>query len=191
MADGNAGADTGVMGSGHDVFIWDPGDGSDVIEGQAGYDTMDFNGSAGDEIFDASANGQRLRFFRNAGNITMDTDGVEKVDLDALGGIDSATVNDLSGTDVKKVYVDLAAAIGGTAGDGLADAVVVNATPGDDEIDIRPRNGRAVVEGLAAKVAVANPEAANDALTVNMLGGEDEVRLGAGLSGLIRTSVNA
>ena len=179
------------MGSGHDVFTWDPGDGSDVIEGQAGYDTMDFNGSAGDEKFDASANGPRLRFFRDAGNITMDTNGVEKVDLDALGGLDTATVNDLSGTDVKKVYVDLAAAIGGTAGDGVADSVIVNATPGDDEIDIRPRNGRAVVEGLAAKVAVANPEAAKDSLTVNALGGEDEIHLGAGLSALIPTRVNA
>ena len=97
------------MGSGHDVFTWDPGDGSDVIEGQGGYDTMDFNGSTGDENFDASANGPRLRVLpRAAGNITMDTDGVEKVDLDALAGLDTATVNDLSGTDVKKVYVDLA-----------------------------------------------------------------------------------
>jgi len=191
VADGNGGSDTGIMGSGHDVFIWDPGDGSDVIEGQGGYDTMDFNGSNGDENFDAAPNGQRLRFFRDAGNITMDTDGVEKIDLDALGGVDTATVNDLSGTDVKKVYVDLAAAIGGTAGDGLADSVVVNATPGDDEIDIRPRNGRVAVEGLAAKVVVANPEAANDSLTVNALGGEDEIHLGNGLSGLIRTSVVA
>ena len=191
MADGNGGSDTGIMGSGHDVFIGDPGDGSDVIEGQSGYDTMDFNGSRGDEIFDASANGQRLRFFRNAGNITMDTDGVEKVDLDALGGLDGATVNDLSGTDVKKVYVDLAAAIGGTAGDSLADSVIVKATPGDDEIDIRPRNRRAVAEGLAAKVVVANPEAANDTLTVNALGGDDEIHLGAGLSALIPTTVRA
>ncbi len=191
VADGNRGNDTGIMGSGHDVFIWDPGDGSDVIEGQAGYDTMDFNGSPGDENFDASANGQRLRFFRDAGNITMDTDGVERVDLDALGGKDNTVVNDLSGTDVKKVYVDLAGTIGGTAGDGAADSVVVNATPGDDEIDIRPRNGRAVLSGLAAKVVIASPEAANDALDVNALGGEDTIRLGGGLSGLIRTTVNA
>ena len=121
----------------------------------------------------------------------MDTDGVERVDLDALGGKDNTVVNDLSGTDVKKVYVDLAGTIGGTAGDGAADSVVVNATPGDDEIDIRPRNGRAVLSGLAAKVVIASPEAANDALDVNALGGEDTIRLGDGLSGLIRTTVNA
>ncbi len=92
---------------------------------------------------------------------------------------------------MKKVYVNLAAAIGGTTGDVAADSVVVNATPGDDEIDIRPRSGRAVLSGLAAKIAIAAPEAASDTLTVNALGGEDTVRLGNGLSGLIRTTVVA
>ena len=70
-------------------------------------------------------------------------------------------------------------------------SVVVNATAGDDEIDIRPRGGRAVLSGLAAKVAIAAPDATLDSLTVNMRGGEDTVRLGNGLSGLIRTTVNA
>lgn len=191
VADGNRGADTGIMGSGHDYFIWDPGDGSDVIEGQAGYDTMDFNGSGGAERFEATANGSRLTFTRDLGNIVMDTDGVEKVDLDALGGADTTTVNDLTGTDVKKVYVDLAVALDSSAGDAAADSVVVNATAGDDEIDIRPRSTRAVLSGLAATVVVASAEAASDTLTVNMLGGEDTVRLGNGLSGIIKTSVNA
>src|SRR5262245_6419431 len=190
-ADGNRGADLGIMGSGDDVFTWDPGDGSDVIEGQRGYDTMDFNGAPGNEKFDASANGPRLRFFRDLGNITMDTDGVERVDLDALGGTDAVTIGDLSGTDVKKVYVDLAAALDGTAGDAAADSVTVDGTAGDDDIDIRPRAGRVVVDGLAAKVAIAAPEAANDTLTVNARGGEDTIHLGNGLSGLIRTTVNA
>ena len=47
------------------------------------------------------------------------------------------------------------------------------------------------MEGLAAKVVVANPEAANDTLTVNALGGDDEIHLGAGLSALIPTTVRA
>src|SRR5262245_28284264 len=34
--DGNQGADTAFLGAGDDVFQWDPGDGSDVVEGQAG-----------------------------------------------------------------------------------------------------------------------------------------------------------
>jgi hypothetical protein len=116
--DGNQGADVALLGSGDDSFTWDPGDGSDVVEGELGLDTLVFNGAAGGEIFDASANGQRLRFFRNLGNIVMDVDGTERVDLRALGGADQTTVNDLSGTDVSEVVVDLASAIGGNAGDG-------------------------------------------------------------------------
>ena len=69
--------------------------------------------------------------------------------------------------------------------------MVVNATAGGDAIDVRPRNGLAVVRGLAATVAIAAPDRTLDTLTVNMLGGEDAVRLGAGLGGLIRTTVNA
>ena len=106
------------MGSGDDTFVWDPGDGSDVVEGQDGNDTMVFNGAAAAEQVDVSANGSRLRFFRNPGNITMDTAGVETVDFNALGGADVVTVNDLTGTDVTSVNVDLAGTIGGTAGDG-------------------------------------------------------------------------
>src|SRR5438876_12393839 len=34
--DGNGGADTGLLGAGDDTFTWDPGDGSDTVEGQDG-----------------------------------------------------------------------------------------------------------------------------------------------------------
>ena len=84
--DGNRGADTAFMGSGKDTFIWDPGDGSDVVEGQAGNDTMLFNGANASETVDLSANGHRLRFFRDPAAITMDTDSVERVVFNAFGG---------------------------------------------------------------------------------------------------------
>jgi Ca2+-binding RTX toxin-like protein len=191
VVDGNAGNDIGFMGDGNDAFIWDPGDGNDVIEGQRGYDTMDFRGSGGNELFDASANGNRLRFFRNLGNIVMDTNDVEVVKLSALGGTDTATINDLRGTDVRRVWVDLGATLGAAGGDGQADAVIVNATADDDTVEARPKNGRAVVSGLTPTVSIVNAEAANDTLTLNMLGGDDAIRLGNGLSSVIKTSVNA
>ena len=37
--------------------MWDPGDGSDTIEGQSGKDTLGFNGSNVNENIDVSANG--------------------------------------------------------------------------------------------------------------------------------------
>ena len=89
---------------------------------------MIFNGSAGNEIFEFLANGERLTFTRNLGNIVMDVNEVEQVDLEALGGTDLTTVNDLSGTDVRDINVDLEGVLGGGAADGAADTVTVNAT---------------------------------------------------------------
>ncbi len=171
--DGNQGADSAFLGEGDDSFIWDNGDGSDVVEGQDGFDTLVFNGAGLAEIFDASANGQRLRFTRNLGNIVMDVDGTEHVDLRVLGGADSTTVNDLSATDVVEVSIDLAAAIGGNGGDGAADTVTVNGTNGADSVAISGANGGASAGGLAASTRVGNAEAGSDTLVVNGLGGDD------------------
>ena len=74
---------------------------------------MQFNGANIAERFEASANGPRVRFTRDIGNITMDLDGVERVNVNALGGADTLTVDDLSGTDVTEVNTDLAATGGG------------------------------------------------------------------------------
>jgi predicted lipoprotein with Yx(FWY)xxD motif len=174
VIDGNKGRDTALMGSGNDVFVWDPGDGSDVVEGQDGLDTMRFNGAAGAEQFTLSANGPRLRFFRDVGNVTMDTAGVETIDLNALGGADLVTVNDLSGTDVTNVNVDLASALGGTSGDGSADHVVVNGTAQDDAIKIAGDPSGVSVSGLRPEVAIQHQET-TDTLTVHGLDGADSI----------------
>ena len=77
------------MGGGNDTFTWDPGDGSDIVEGQSDDDTLLFNGAAGGELFTASSNGVRLSFTRDLGNIVMDTDDVERIlTVNALGGIE-------------------------------------------------------------------------------------------------------
>src|SRR5436190_2523623 len=100
VVDGNGGADTGNLGSGNDEFIWDPGDASDVVEGGSGHDKLTFNGAVGPEQFNISANGERARVFRTQGTITMDLNDLEQVDVNALGGADLVTTNDLSGTDL-------------------------------------------------------------------------------------------
>src|SRR5215831_13564766 len=38
---GGPGNDTASLGGGHNLFVWNPGDGSDTIKGHAGYDTLD------------------------------------------------------------------------------------------------------------------------------------------------------
>jgi Ca2+-binding RTX toxin-like protein len=188
--DGNGGADLGLMGDGDDTFVWDPGDGSDAIEGQDGFDTMVFNGAAGAEQFDLSANGKRLRFFRVQGTITMDTAGVERVDVNALGGADLVTANDLTGTDVTDVIVDLAGSLGGVTGDGAADRIVVNATDGDDSLTVSGDATGVRVNGLAATIGILHSEAANDRLEINTLGGTDTVDSGGLAAGVIQLFVD-
>jgi Ca2+-binding RTX toxin-like protein len=188
--DGNKGADTGVLGNGNDTFIWDPGDGSDVVEGQNGHDTMVFNGAGAAEQFDLRAIGHRLEFFRDVGSITMDTDGVERVDATTLGGADVVTVNNLSGTDVTEVNIDLAAALGGTAGDGTADRVVVNATKGNDTINVSGDAAGVNVTGLAATVGVRHAEPANDRLEINTVAGTDGITTAGLAAGVIQLFVD-
>ena len=154
------------------MFQWDPGDGSDVVEGQAGIDTMLFNGSNTSENFDILANGGRVLFLRNIANITMDLDDVETIRLNALGGNDNTVVGDLTGTDVTKVAIDLAAVINGKAGDGTLDSVAVNATNAGDKVTIASDGKAIVVDGLSAQVTIAHADAA-DRLVINGLGGDD------------------
>jgi Ca2+-binding RTX toxin-like protein len=170
--DGKQGADIAYLGAGDDTFQWDPGDGSDIVEGQAGRDKMTFNGANVDEQFDVSANGHRVRFFRTQGNITMDLNGVEQVDTNTLGGQDKVNVNDLKGTDLKTVNINLGASAGGA--DLLADAVTINGTAGNDNIQIASRGTSYSVSGLAAVVNVLNNDPI-DSLAVQGLGGNDAI----------------
>ena len=115
--DGNQGDDVALLGAGNDTFQWDPGDGNDTIEGQSEIDTLVFNGSNSGESLEVSANGGRVRVTRNLGNIVLDLDDVEKLNINALGGADIFTANDLAGTDANEVNVFLAVA-------GLSDGQV-------------------------------------------------------------------
>jgi Ca2+-binding RTX toxin-like protein len=169
--DGNRGNDVAAMGAGDDTFVWDPGDGSDVVEGQQGADTMVFNGANVGERVDLSANGSRLRFFRDVGGITMDTNAVERVDFNALGGADVVAVSDLTGTGVTQLDVDLAATGGGA--DGAPDRITVNGSAGTDVVSVAGADGAVSVTGLSTRVDISAAERANDGLTIAAGDGAD------------------
>ena len=188
FVDGNLGADTAQLGSGADTFQWDPGDGSDTVDGQAGKDTMAFNGSNAAENIDLTANGSRVRLFRNVAAITMDLNDIERSDLRALGGADVVTVADLTGTDLDTTNVNLAAGTGD--GDGSADTVIAQGTENADDIDVGSTSGNVVVDGPSRRVAVSGNEAANDNVTVAALGGADTVNAGVGFTGPIPVNVD-
>src|SRR5207248_4480290 len=129
-------------------------DGSDVVEGQAGLDTLQFNGSNANEKIDLAANGGRLRLSRDVASVTMDTDDVEQINFVARGGADTITVGNLSGTDVTQVNLDLAGVPGSGVGDGAADTVTVNGTNGADTIQVAGAGSSYAVAGLSALVSV-------------------------------------
>jgi Ca2+-binding RTX toxin-like protein len=116
FVDGNIGADAA---SAADTFQRDPSDGSDSVEGQGGKDNLAFNGSNAPENIDVTANGSRVRLFRNVAAITMDLNDIESTSIRALGAADTITVGDLRGTDLDAANVDLTAGTGD--GNGAAD----------------------------------------------------------------------
>jgi hypothetical protein len=185
--DGNRGNDTALLGAGADSFRWDPGDGSDAVEGQFGFDTLDFNGAGGAEKMSLSPNGERSVFLRDVANIRMDMDGVEALDLTALGGTDEVTVDDMSGTDFRVANIDLA----GTPGtpDGAADLVTVNGSAGDDNVDLETDGTVVVADGLQTEVRVSNSELA-DKIQVSTLDGHDDVDVDGTVFALIGIGVD-
>ncbi len=188
--DGQQGDDIAFLGAGDDTFQWDPGDGNDVVEGQDGTDTLLFNGSGIGEIFEASANGERVLFTRNVGNIVMDLNDVESIDVEARGGADTITVNDLSGTDVTEVNIDLEGVAGSGLGDAQPDTVIVNGTNGENTIDVFGAGNDFAVVGLPAQVNVTNTDGATDKLTINALGGDDKISATTLAAGIVSLTVD-
>lgn len=184
---GGRGNDVEFLGSGDDVSVWNPGDGNDVVDGQSGFDTLLFNGSNAAENMTISANGERATLFRDVGNITMNLHSVERIELNALGGADNIVVNNLAGTGVKQVAVDLAAA--GGADDGQPDTVTVNGTGGNDLINVTASGTLVTVSGLAAQVTVDHA-GAGDHLAINGGAGNDTINVSALPAGTIGVILN-
>ncbi|MGN6369075.1 MAG: beta strand repeat-containing protein [Phycisphaerae bacterium] len=170
---GGRGNDTALMGAGDDTFLWNPGDGSDVVEGQAGTDTLVFNGANINENFDLSANGSRLRLSRDVGAVVMDTNALEQINLNTLAGADAVTVNDLTGTGLQTVNLNLGAS--NAAPDAATDNVIVNGTAAADNVVVASSvSGGVKIGGLAARINITLPDP-TDNLTVNSLAGADTI----------------
>ena len=78
---------------------------------------------------------------------------------------DNITINDLTGTDVKQVAIDLGAGLNG-GGDGKEDTVSIYATHGH-AITVTDNNGVVTVSGLASTVTISNFEVDTDHLVIN------------------------
>jgi len=114
-----------------------------------------------------------VRFFRNPGNITMDCNEVEALLFQAAGGPDAITVNDLTGTGVAEVNLDLANPPTSGAGDILADTVTVLGSNDNDAATITGTPAGASVQGLSATVNIVGSDPMLDQLILQLLAGDD------------------
>src|SRR5262249_40584214 len=125
-----------------------------------------------------SANGSHAQVTRDIGNVSMDLNGVEVINVNAAGGADTITVGDLSPTEVNVVNLDVGAA------DGAADAVVVNGTDGNDTINLQIAPFAAA--GLHSLVTLTNLAGTTDSLTIKAGGGDDTVVASSILAGAVK-----
>jgi Ca2+-binding RTX toxin-like protein len=192
VIDGNGGDDIAFLGSGADTFVWDPGDGRDVVEGQSGGDTLDFRGSGASELLEVSPNGPRLEVRRDRGDVSLDVDDVEHIEVRALGGSDITTVGDTSGTGLRRVTVNLSGVVGAPVPDKQPDLVLVNGGLDDDHVSISGEEAGVAIRGLNPTIVIAGSRAEDpDGLILDTRDGQDTVTFGGGLDALIRTIVRA
>ncbi len=144
---------------------------------------------ADSENIDVSANGDRGRLTRNLGLVTMDVDGIEHVNIKALGGTDTVAVNDLAGTDIedgrrrpRRDRRRRRRPAGHRHGDGHGGRRQGQAratpTPVSSSTVSRPRR------------ASAGGEAALDNVNVAALGGADTVAMQVGVTGQVTINVD-
>ncbi len=171
VINGGQGSDTVLMGAGNDRFVWNPGDGSDKVNGQGGFDTLAFNGANIAEQIGITANGSHVQFTRNVAAISMDLEQMERIEFRALGGADVITIGDLTGTGVKQLALDLGASNGG--GDGAVDSVLADFSNAKDAIKLsQGADGLITIASAAETITIANAEA-SDVLVVRALDGND------------------
>ena len=134
---------------------------------------MAFNGSNIGENMDVSANGGRVRFTRNVGNITMDLDDVESIVAKTLGGADNVTSTTCP--EPMSPTWSPTSPPSAAATTPQPDNVVANATNGDDVVSVIGAGPNAQVSGLPALVSVSGRRRRQRSVTVKALAGADVV----------------
>jgi Ca2+-binding RTX toxin-like protein len=188
---GAAGNDLARMGSGNDTFVWHAGDGDDTLRGQDGFDTLVFE-DTNNVFFLIERNASRVRLaetlFGLLGN-QLDLDDVERIIVRPLAGEDGVFINNLAGTDLKQVVVDLAGVPGGTGGDGEVDGVVRNGGGGNDVFNVALVSGAVSITGPSAAVTIRNADAI-DILEINGLAGNDTIDASKLSANIMQVTIN-
>ena len=177
---GGLGADQLNGGDGADVFFWSLGDGSDVVTGGGdGADRLEFTGDGAANIIDLAATPGHATV--TLGAATVDTTGVENLQINALGGDDTITVGDLSTSNVTSVGVD--------TGAGSDDLIVNGRTTADILAVSAPSATTLKIQGLAYDLNASNVSLPDD-LIVNGGQGDDEIKAASGVETTVNITFN-
>jgi len=197
---GGTGTDDLFGGDGSDVFYWSEGDGSDLIEGDAGRDELLFVGATAAQqatedftLRSASSQfgsgvGDRVELLRTQGSVTLDMAGVETINIWGFSGNENVTVEDLYTTDVQVVNVDFE----DVAGTDTETLLVEGRTVADNvEITIDTFGVTNLsIEGLRYDVNVWDTDPTNDTLTVDGNQGDDVIKAEDGVEALVAIVLN-
>ncbi len=101
---GFKGNDAHLGGDGDDVMVWNPGDGSDRMDGEAGTDVARDNGGGGVDHFVVTPQGQRVTATRdNVAPFFLDIGTTETLEVNGNGGNDAVEIENGIGTLIKVV----------------------------------------------------------------------------------------
>jgi Ca2+-binding RTX toxin-like protein len=106
MVTGGGGPDTIVGGTKDDTIVWNTFDGSDVVDGGPGTDSLFFQSGNSDGTTDGYdhdtililQNGAGFALYREAGNVSMDVQNTEVLQLNTFTGNDTVVTTGLVGT---------------------------------------------------------------------------------------------
>ena len=106
MVTGGGGPDTIIGGTKDDAIVWNTFDGSDVVDGGPGTDTLLFQSGNSDGTADGYdhdtiailQNGAGFALYRDSGNVSMDVQNTEVLLLNTFGGNDTVATTGLVGT---------------------------------------------------------------------------------------------
>ena len=179
-------------GAGNDTLVWNQGDGSDTVTGDAGNDGAEVNGAPtlGDVFTLDPANGGVKLTRTNLGPFTFDA-ATERFEVNGLGGNDSVTANNGVGA-LTLLSVDGGAGADTVNGSDGADLIlggegndVLGGGSGDDRI-VGDRGTDVMNGGAGDDTLVWNNGDGTD--TANGDGGRDDVEVnGAAAAGDIST----
>jgi hypothetical protein len=185
ISSGGHAADAPNAGKYVGVYFWNPGDGSETIDGGKGFDTLQFNTSGASENISVLDFGGHAVVTRDVDGVTLDLQNIERIAFGGDGGgQDNFFISQLDGTAVKEIDI----ALGPPGGDGAADVVGLTGEAGGDKITFVSAADGLHVKGLSAEVVITGADTF-DRVAVNGLDGKDTFDA-TGFSGGIGLQLN-